>query len=48
MEVSVTAKGSVSLLGSGGEVSGQGGITLKLTRKKPEPAGQQDADKTVP
>jgi len=48
LAVSVTAKGSVSLLGSGGEVSGQGGITLKLTRKKPEPTGQQVADKAAP
>ena len=33
LAVTVTAKGSVSLLGSGGELTGQGGITLKLTRK---------------
>jgi len=29
----VSATGSVSLLGTGGEVSGTGGITFKLTRK---------------
>ena len=29
----VSAKGRVSLLGTGGEAGGKGGITLKLTRK---------------
>jgi hypothetical protein len=43
LAVSVTAKGAVSLLGSGGEVTGQGGITLKLTRK---PAPEADAAET--
>ena len=42
LAVSVTAKGAVSLLGSGGEVTGQGGITLKLTRK---PDAASDAAK---
>lgn len=29
----ISAKGSVSVLGTGGEAAGKGGVTLKLTRK---------------
>lgn len=36
----VSAKGSVNLLGTGGEVAGRGGITLKFTRRGDIPAGQ--------
>jgi len=32
--VEVSAKGSLSLLGSGGELAGKGGITFTLTRQK--------------
>jgi hypothetical protein len=34
LSLEVSATGSVSLLGTGGEVSGTGGITLTLTRLK--------------
>ncbi|MGC2998442.1 Pepco domain-containing protein [Streptomyces sp. G35A] len=38
----VSAKGTVSLLGSGGELSGQAGITFTFTRRA-EPASQDPA-----
>lgn len=35
--VEIGAKGSVSLLGTGGEVSGSGGVTLKFARVGDDP-----------
>ena len=32
ISLEISAKGTVSVLGSGGEVGGKGGITLKLTK----------------
>lgn len=37
LRVEVSAKGTVSLLGSGGELGGSGGMTLTLKRSEPEP-----------
>lgn len=34
LSLEVSAKGAVSLLGSGGEVGGTGGVTLTLTRQE--------------
>ncbi len=39
LSVEVSAKGQLSLLGTGGEVGGQSGLTLRLTRL---PEGAQD------
>jgi hypothetical protein len=39
----ISAKGTVSLLGSGGEVSGTGGITIVLTRRTADPAAESSA-----
>jgi hypothetical protein len=39
----ISAKGTVSLLGSGGEVSGTGGITIVLTRRSADPAAENSA-----
>src|SRR5580704_13922551 len=33
LSVEITAKGSIGLLGSGGEIGGKGGLTFKLKRK---------------
>jgi hypothetical protein len=39
LKLEITAKGKVSLVGTGGEIGGTGGITLTLSRPKtPEPA----------
>ncbi|KPQ32875.1 MAG: hypothetical protein HLUCCA11_20415 [Phormidesmis priestleyi Ana] len=35
LAVQVNAKGQLSILGTGGELSGSGGITLKFVRPKP-------------
>ena len=43
LAVSISAKGKLALLGSGGEVGGQAGITIKLVRK-----GKNDSNKDTP